>query len=339
MKKIYFLLFALISCMASFAQTVTNAGMESWRTNTSGSAPTETIQAPTGWFGADSLIIALGQSFLMDSMHPQLFREDAIVNGGSHSAKILTVYQDSTLGIFPGLLTNATESVNIFAILGGGSLSSAVSFSGGEPVTLKITTVSAYVEYLPGIDTTTHVMGGADTGSLTVEAHGIVHGSDSVLGRGFVAIPPCSSFTQITANIIYTDTVDSVGILRIFFSSGGGGRNLALDSSTLYVDDISMTGVAEPIQPDHTGIKIQAANDAVAVYPNPTNGMIYFSGPQNTTLTCRLYSVNGQVVVTQTFSGNNSLDVSSLPAGLYFYSIADGQGGIQQRGKISISGK
>jgi hypothetical protein len=339
MKKIYFLLFAVLSSALSYAQTVTNAGMETWRSGTSGTAPVVPIQAPYGWFGNDSLAIAVGESFVMDTaLVPQLFREDTFVHSGSHAAKILTRMQDSTtIRLLPGILTNAQISFSALVYLLTMDPTKAITFSGGEPVTLKITSVSAYVAYFPGIDTATHMMGGADTGALTVEAHGFIHGTDTVLGRGFAQIPPGSTYAQITAPIVYTDTVDSVGLIRIFFASSGGGRNVALDSSMLYVDDISMTGVPEPIQPDHTGINNIVANNGVTVYPNPANGTLYFSGPQSAMLEAKLYSVSGQVVAAKTFTGNTSLDVANLPDGLYFYAISDEQGGAVQRGKVVVS--
>jgi hypothetical protein len=77
-------------------------------------------------------------------------------------------------------------------------------------------------------------------------------------------------------------------------------------------------------------------NDLVKVYPNPTTGIIHLDGPQNTELTCELFSISGQVITKQTFTGNNALDVSYLPTGLYFYNIYGTNGSIVQRGKVTV---
>ncbi len=329
MKKIYLFICVFMTGMASFAQTVSNAGMETWRTGTSGAVVAKTIQAPAGWFGTDSLVIAMGQALLLDiKMSPQLFREDTIVHNGAHSAKVMTKYQD-TLRYLQGTLTNAMPSF---------SLPSTISFNGGTPVTLKITTVSAYVAYFPGFDSATHLRG-KDTGTFSVNAYAHKHGADTLIGSGFVFIPPSDTFIQITANIVYTDTVDSVGLVRIFFTSSGGATN-NLDSSTLYVDDVSMTGVPEPVPPpviDHTLVRNISMNELVKVYPNPANGTLYFDGPQNAGLNCKLFSVNGQVVLTKALTGNDALDISTLPAGFYIYAITDMDGNIMQRGKVAVN--
>ena len=63
MKKLYTLLLTLTAGSCAFAQTVPNAGMETWRTGTSGTSPVFNIQAPGQWYGMDSLIIADGETY------------------------------------------------------------------------------------------------------------------------------------------------------------------------------------------------------------------------------------------------------------------------------------
>lgn len=342
MKKIYFLLITVAFPVLLFGQAVPNAGMENWRSNTSGSSPAVTVNAPISWYGFDSLIIADEETFLPllyslyhpTHLHAQLYQEGTIVNSGSSSAKVMTLKQD-TIGIVPGSLSNASVSVNALALIGGGSLASASTFHGGSPVTMRITTVSAYVQYMPGIDSVTGLMGGNDTGLLTVQTYGHIHGNDTLVGTGVVQILPTSgSFAQITANVVYWDTAYVVDTVRIIFSSSGGGASKALDSSTLYVDDVSMTGV---VNPDYTGVPGIISSDLIKVYPNPASGTIYFDCPQNSGFIAVLYSVNGQAVATKTLTGSDALDVSTLPAGLYFYAVFDKNGSAVQRGKVAVS--
>jgi hypothetical protein len=335
MKRIYFLISLLVAGTASFAQTVPGGDMDTWRNSTAGSSAAVAIHAPFQWYGFDSLIIANGQLFFAgNSWYAQLFQENTIKNGGASAAKIISKKQDtSILGVLPGSLSNAKASVNVLALLSGGSIGSATTFTGGTAVGMRVMTVSAYVQYWPGIDTTTHMWGGADTGLLTVQAYSTVHGVDTLVGVGFVDIAPCSTFVQVTANVIYADTIDTVNTVRIIFSSSGA--SYSLDSSTLFVDDVTMTGVPQYHHP--VAIQNVSANiPEVKVYPNPATGTLYFEG-QQAGLSCELISVNGRSVLHHQLAGKSAIDVSNLPSGLYFYNVADAGGNIVQRGKVIIT--
>jgi hypothetical protein len=322
---------------AAFAQTVPNGGMESWRNNTSGSSPVIPIHAPIEWYGFDSLIISFGEMYgpLIDpssgsDWKAQLFEESTIKNSGAKSAKLMTLQQD-VITLASGILSNANVDIDVPAIIAGADPATAVTYSGGTPVTLRINTVSAWVEYFPGIDTSTGLTG-VDTGLLTVQAISTYGGQDSIIGIGVAIIPPCSTFTQITANVIYSDTTYTTDLMRIIFSSSGGSMN-PLDSSTLYIDDVSMAGSP---QTGTVGIRATQNIKAVHVYPNPASDALYFEGGEN--LQIRLASVNGQAIVAPKRS-DNSVDVSALPSGLYFYTLTDASGAPVQRGKVVVAHK
>ncbi len=340
MKKVYFLIAALVAGASSFAQTFPNAGMETWRTNTSGTAPVISVHAPTEWYGFDSLAIASVQSFAFilhpgSNFHAQLYQENTIINSGAASAKVMTMVQD-TIGIVPGSLSNAVARINFPVLIGGGTLASATTFSGGTDVTQRITSVSAYVRYTTGIDSATGLWGGKDTALLTVQARGHKHGgNDTLVGNGVLQILPSTSFTQVTANLVYWDSVNYyIDTIRVIFSSSGGGRSNACDSSTLYVDDVSMAGVPNP---DFTAVKSVENNAAIVVYPNPSAGILNITCQQTEASIFELASVSGQVVAVKNITGNSQLDFSSLPAGLYIYNVKDNNGTIIQRGKIDLN--
>jgi hypothetical protein len=341
MKKIYFVLCALAISSVSFAQmpiAITNPGFETWRTNTSGSGPTININAPTDWYGFDSLIInaeeQLVPAFLYPGysptdLHAQVFQENTRVHGGSHSAKIISVKQD-TLGIFAGSLINAQPSLNIAVLTGGGSLNNAIDYAGGTASTLRVTDASAWVEYFPGKDSLGNP--GVDSGTFVVQAISTIAGVDSVVGTGTLNIGATASFTQVTVTVSYIDTVDLVNKVRIIF--GSGPLNGSLDSSTLYVDDVTMEGITQTINAVHN---VTTQNDLVKVYPNPATGIIHLDGPQNAGLSCELVSVSGQVVATKALTGSDELNVSYLPAGMYFYTISDNKGNKVQKGNVTVN--
>jgi len=325
MKKLYFLFIALIAGTSAIAQTVTTGDMESWRNGTAG-LPVIQIHAPSQWFGVDSLIIAAEEAYLPilfggympTDLHTQIWQESTIKHGGSYSAKMMTQKQD-TFGRIAGVLSNARVILDI--------ANQTYALSGGQPITNIVESVSAWVQYTAGLDSITHLPG-IDSGLLTVSVYGNVLGVDSKIGTATLKIGPSTSFQHITANVVYTDTTYGADTIRLTFSSSGQAG--ALDSSTLYVDDITMQYV-----PDHTGVKSVNATNSVKVYPNPASGLLYLEGNKTEGAIFQLYSVSGQVVATKTLANNDAVDISEIPEGLYIYSITD-NANMVQRGKVSV---
>lgn len=66
----------------------------------------------------------------------------------------------------------------------------------------------------------------------------------------------------------------------------------------------------------------------IDIYPNPTKGEIYFS--QYTHV--KMINVTGQVIISQ--SNINRLDISAIPAGIYFLMLSDDKGQLLQSSKI-----
>jgi hypothetical protein len=339
MKKLYFFAASILAAFTVSAQTVPNGGMESWRTGTSGTGPVIPIQAPTTWYGFDSTIIALGESFgplagFTSYWHAQLWQETTLKNSGTSSAKMMTLMQDS-LGFVPGMLSSAKVNVDVPTLMAvvsaGGDPMSAITFSGGVPVTTRTRTVSAYVAYFPGKDTGTGIMGGPDTATLTVQAVSSQLGTDSVIGLGYVAIPPHSTFTQVTANVTYADTTLQVDKVRIIFASSGAGAN-NLDSSTLYVDDVTMTGTHQST----AGVTAVNAGSNIQVYPNPASGKLFINAPLNQQLSYTLMSATGQLVANGTVNGSTSVDLVGIASGIYYYAIRNANG-VVKSGKVTVA--
>jgi hypothetical protein len=335
MKKIILFFCALAAYGGSNGQTIAGGDMESWRSTTSGVTTPTTVQAPNGWYGVDSIIIGLGQSFntLLGTTdadwRTNLFREDANVHGGTHSAKIMTRIEDTL--VLPGIMSTAQTHVGI-VIFPTPSIT-GITFSGGNPVTVKPTSVSAWVQYFPGRDTSGAI--GVDSATFNVQALSHIGGKDSVIGTGSVTIGASSSWVQVTVNVTYpVDSTYPVDTMRIAFASSKPAT--ALDSSTLYVDDVTMTSIPNPVI-DHTAVHTVVANDQVKVYPNPASGYLYFSSPADTRGTAVLYTLSGQVARTISLTGFDKMDVATLASGLYFYTVYDSNGNAAQRGKIAVN--
>ena len=60
--------------------------------------------------------------------------------------------------------------------------------------------------------------------------------------------------------------------------------------------------------------------DKISIYPNPVTDILYITGTTKESIV-QFISVTGAVVYQKKISGNSSLDVSHIPAGLYFVKI------------------
>lgn len=334
MKKIFILFTVLVASVTSFAQAIDNPGMETWRTNSAGTGPVIAITAPTSWYGFDSLVIAGGEAFgaiigAGSDWKKQLYQENTFVHGGSAAAKLITVKQD-TLGLVPGTMSNAQPTFDAGVIAGGGDPASALGFTGGTATNLRITSATAWVAYFPGKDATTGVFGGPDKGVMNVQALATVGSKpDSVVGLGGAMIDPSTSYVSVTANLTYNTTAYNVHTVRIIFSSGGGS-GASLDSSIMYVDDVSMVGEPQSVS------NVAYNANVVKIYPNPSEGVFYLDGPTNSGYTCTVSTATGSVVTTRTLKGADKMDISSQPTGLYMYSIANAAGEVVQTGKLTV---
>ena len=60
--------------------------------------------------------------------------------------------------------------------------------------------------------------------------------------------------------------------------------------------------------------------EPITIFPNPTSGLIFFSG-SDSEIKCSVFSISGKKLFEQTVSIENKLDLSSLKKGLYFIQI------------------
>jgi hypothetical protein len=74
-----------------------------------------------------------------------------------------------------------------------------------------------------------------------------------------------------------------------------------IDAQSFYSENCSGVGITDNNE-----------SNAPIFYPNPTTGTIYLSEPANITLT----DLSGKLLLEQ--KNTNQLDISSLPAGMYF---------------------
>jgi hypothetical protein len=79
------------------------------------------------------------------------------------------------------------------------------------------------------------------------------------------------------------------------------------DGHGWYVDDIYING----------NLSVgENSLDAVAVYPNPANDVLYIRGLENTT-EVNIYNATGALVKTVVTNGQDEININDLAAGLY----------------------
>jgi hypothetical protein len=70
----------------------------------------------------------------------------------------------------------------------------------------------------------------------------------------------------------------------------------------------------------------------IEIFPNPTNGFIQINADLGGRKELTVMSISGQTVLKDSFLNNKkTLDLSSLPAGMYFIKITSKDGIVTQR--------
>ncbi|HXS37133.1 MAG TPA: T9SS type A sorting domain-containing protein [Flavipsychrobacter sp.] len=307
MKKIFLSGLILFFAVSGYAQ-LPNASFETWRHYVSNG---DSLVAPDSWFSADSLVSA-NKALAFGPTYQQMF-QSTDKHSGTYAVELVSKTQ-GIVGVIPGILANAQLGLNFTALLSGDT-AGAFTYSGGTPISTRYLSVRAYVKYLPK---------GSDQALILVQA---MHGSDTI-GQGALSIASTiSTYTQQIVNIDYVNSETPDKILIAFLSSRN--THTAQDGTTLYVDDVSLSTVLGVPQ-------VATENNTVTCYPNPGTGAFHISSTTTEKLHMLIYTASGQQIATKDFSGNDVLDLSNYPSGLYFYNITNTQGAAIQHGKLSL---
>lgn len=148
--------------------------------------------------------------------------------------------------------------------------------------------------------------------------------------NSLVTLQPASSFTS-TYSLCDTDTLDGETNLQgnpLFYASAdtfdfrlmsaspcinAGDPTLPLDSAGNFVD---MGAIESTQSPD--GIGQKRVNEAeIAIYPNPSKGIINIENSGDKDLEMTLYNLAGSMIKTETMP-SNSLYKTNLKTGIYF---------------------
>lgn len=309
MKKTITLLAAGLILAGSAQAQLMNTDMELWHTYTSG-PPNVTLESPNGWYGLDSTLATFG--IILGAGKKQVYKSTD-KHGGTYAAALVS-RSYTGFGVVPGILSNAHIAVDL--------ATQDYVLSGGTPVTQRIGTVSAWVKYVPK---------GNDSG--VVGAFAVIQGigaggADSVIGEGFTTFGAINNYTQMTVPITYINNTQIPTHIQFGFISGN--LDNGVDSSVLYVDDVSMTVAS--------GISQQLVkNKIVSCYPNPASNTLYLSTNEAEKLIWEAVSANGQLVASKEFTKTATVSLNDLPSGTYFFRVLNMNKEMIQTGKFVVT--
>jgi hypothetical protein len=300
MKKIYSLIsICAISSSSIFAQVLPNSGFESW-TNTPASFPAPAYDTPNSWNTLNSTTAGVGQITCVKATAL------ADIHSGSAAIKLIT---KSVFGqVANGIATTGTINT------------SSQTIGGGIAYTGRPDSIAGWFKYTP-------VTG--DNGFVELQLLGSGGDTDTV---GYVRFKTptttVGSYTHFSKKIIYRNSNPVVKSIWILSSSADAVTHFA--NSTLWVDDLQvLTATA-------AGITEQPKLE-LTVGPNPTSNFIFIKNPDSKNLSLKMYDVTGRMIMEQRIDNvTNTIEVNSLPIGLYMYAISDDSKRIIKTGKIII---
>ena len=122
----------------------------------------------------------------------------------------------------------------------------------------------------------------------------------------FNNLPAGSYVVEVVINGYESEPADEITLSE---GETGSGINFTIDNGIIIPINIS-TGVELP------------ADSGLKVYPNPFTGTLRMEGAENGTL--RIFSVDGRQVHVQTVTGDETVRLEHLPAGMYLIRLENG---------------
>lgn len=331
MKKLTTLLLSMAIVGQAMAQNpvITNADFEGpfRNVNSSVSFPPVSINsvAPEGWFCADSLIVTLAPQlslagFTSVPYQEQCFR-DTVTFPNSVAVGLSTYNLNDTLQI-PGVLSNASVSVDFLQLMQTQDILGALKYTGGTPGNgMKVDEVSvkAFLDTMYKEDARINV--------IAMAKNPLNNDSFEVIGNGSVTISVDTAIQNITIPVDYinpqmtaTDTFVIVAMSSESpFAVAGNPKNY------LVIDDFTATYSAGSI-PTISIENLYTATD-INMYPVPTQGILNIDFAKfntNKNYAIQILGLDGKVLKTETLrNAKSTIDVSALTAGLYIVTLTE----------------
>lgn len=239
-----------------------------------------------------------------------------------------------------------SHTQNLYTIAGCDSvlhLQLAVNPTYSEQLSDTITNVQSY-QFVDTILTqsgvyhkTLHTLAGCD--SLLTLTLIVIPSVDTLIVHDTVLYPDTvivvDSLTVYADTLVIHDTITPCPVYRTYIHAAIGQGETYMDygfnvsTPGVYCDTLQTTEGCDSIVclylTQTVGIGEVTNTRMFSIYPNPANSTIHLSVPEGSG--CGLINIvdnTGKIVITQTISeGENILDVSALPVGIYYVRIGE----------------
>ncbi len=291
MKKVFTLITFIIASCSIIAQTMPNAGFETWEEKT---VLLTTFEDPTSW-NTTNEFTALGGVVVVN--------KSSDASEGSFSAEMETKQIPPTTFNAPGLVTYADFSVDFETI--------EFSFSGGLYLKAKVFSLSGKYKF-SGVD------GDSATALIYTFKHSDGEDADTT-GYGFTYMKDASEWTDFTVQMIQLSEKIPDTFNVLIMSTGMFDPEVIPAGSKLYVDDLSIeTNVGIFELPDRT---VQ-----VSTYPNPAADVITFetAEPNDERQIILIDNAGRKVKEFSFYNKSITINIGDLPTGSYSFVTSEG---------------
>ena len=299
MKKIL-LIVLLLSVLQTKAQTIPNAGFETWISNTES---TQSYLVPQFWISKDVSACSTNPSYTAAALTRTT---------DSYTGQYAALFQTAVVGndTVNGALYSCDSLANI-----AGNTNYVYVPSKGFPISTKPSFLKMYLKLL-GVGND-----GAELNVCFTKWNTVLNKRDTVgYNHGLLTSYSFSSYWQFSMPLQYTLAVfpDTVSIaISIAPHSLSGVTHIG---TKLYLDDLMFSNTPP------SGINQISENTQLNIYPNPANNLITIDA--NDVVEVKLFDVVGkQITSTQ----QNQIDVSNFNNGVYFIQVQTKQGNTSQK--------
>lgn len=302
----------LLGASQTLAQTIPNAGFETWVTRS-------TVEVPQDWTTFDE---AIKSSPLGALYSTTTTTKDAGSRTGSFAARMETKndpFLSTLLGPVPGALLLGRVDIED---AGTAAEDLAIGDVGGLPFTARSANMQFYYR-LTGASAL------ADSAYALVALTRTVGGNVQTIASGSLRLLPAAAYTQATVPLSYQSSLAPDSIHIVFASSVAGVPTVG---TALLVDDVVMTGTVASTQD-------AALATALTVYPNPSAGGVFSVAARGretdlSTATLTVRDALGRLVLQQPAARTaqpRTLDLQAQPAGLYTLRLDTPSGYVVQK--------
>lgn len=208
-------------------------------------------------------------------------------------------------GNYPGTGWNGTANDNRY-IDNSNDSQSPPSFS--IKTTSNLFKVNRFWMYLSALNLDLNVSGNI---TVTGKLSGVTKFTQTKTTGFATSLGSTNGYTLIDLTNLNGQNYSNIVIDELQITANGGFRYVALDAFTWVKDTNLVLGTSET----------KSIKKDLTVYPNPTNGPISITTEKASE--AKIYSLDGKTLKTiQTQRGNNEINISELPKGVYIIKTA-----------------